>query len=291
MNNKTPDNGFAKQLKDKILNGEIALDELDVTQLNELIDWELTLICLEQGDTEFIDKCAAVINEKSGDGEYADAFDNALEKARKRVKITDAIVKNENRRKAPGLKRILILTATFITVIAMGLVLFSADYGMDEDKYLLMVAKGGPGTVINVGNYTFYCPAFIVKYNSIDDYLENEDYDIFYPTAFPNGHQLSYIKISPDDKDHINITFYSTNRNPYSGYRVFILKDAPGGDLSYDRVKYEKHGIAFYFDTDNDRYRGHVMAYALNGTDYYYISASTYDELIYIIDNLRSTKE
>lgn len=292
MSNKIPDSGFAKQLKDKILNGETALEELDIVQLNELIDQELMLICLEQGDTEFIDKCAAVINAKSDEGGCGDAFKNAIEKARQRVIVTDAIVRNENKRIFPGIKRVLILAATFITVVAMGLVLSSADYGIDIDKYLLEVVDGGPGTAINVGNYTFYCPDFVVKYNSIDEFLENEDYDLFYPTAFPNDHQLRDVEISSSYRNTLFITFRSTDRNPYSGYSVFIEKNTPGsGDLAHDRVKYEKHGINFYFETYDDRYRGCVMAFALDGNDYYCITAKTYDELKYIIDNLRSTKE
>lgn len=292
MNNKMPDSSFAKQLKDKILSGETTLEELDTMQLNELIDQELMLICLERGDAEFIDKCADVISRKSGEVTYDDAFDSAIEKARQSVIVTDATVKNENRKIVPNIKRIFILAATFITIVAMGLVLSSADYGMDIDKYLLEVVKGGPGTTINVGNYTFYCPDFVVKYNSIDEFLKNEDYDLFYPTAFPNDHQLREVEISSSYRDTLYITFSSTDRNPYSGYSVFIEKNTPGGgNLAHDRVKYEKHGINFYFETYDDRYRGCVMAFALDGNDYYCINAKTYDELKYIIDNLRSTKE
>lgn len=290
MNNKMPDSGFAKQIKDKILNGEIKLDELDIAQLNELIDTELMLICHGQGDTELIDKCAEVINQKSGEDDCDDAFDSAIEKARQRVVVTDTIT--ESKRILPGIKRIFILAATFITIVAMGLVLSSADYGMDIDKYLLEAVKGGPGTVINVGNYTFYCPELVKKYSSIDEFLENEGHELFYPTAFPNGHQLREVEISSSHRDTLCISFYSTDRDPNSGYCVLIEKNVPRvGDLAYDRVKYEKHGMNFYFETYDDRYRGCVMAFAFDGNDYYCITAKTYDELIYIIDNLRSTKE
>lgn len=283
---RIPADCSAAELKNIVLNGDIPLEELCSADLNRLIDNELMLICLECSDTEFIDKCAAVLNSREDDSGYREAFERGIENGRALVKINEDAAK-PLRKKAPSIKRILILAATMITLAAMALTLSSADYGIDIDEYLLEVVKSGPGTRIIVENMEFYCPKWSKKYKSYDELFGNEDLDILYPTTFPGGYKVDWILMMDSGRDSIDISVITTEHDPHHCFSVEI--DTPNElEITVCDKTYEKHGMTFYFFYEKNDVS---FAVAQKGSHYYCISSYSFEDIIYIIDNLRSSKE
>ncbi|MBQ2846711.1 MAG: hypothetical protein IJE74_00445 [Clostridia bacterium] len=187
-------------------------------------------------------------------------------------------------------KRILkkLLWAAIISVLIFVMAI-SATHGQDDalehfkqwGKTVFSMFSGeriesGNKTIIKNGNYS-------VRYDTVDELFENEDLDILYPAALPNGEEfmcISYL-IETNGKSVTysrNNPLYSIVVENFSTVSMYI-------DIETSSTETINNINCHYIqisDVDNYFY----CAFEHNGFTYRF-GAFTYEEMVFIINNLK----
>ena len=97
---KELDNMTGQEIKEMIANQKIKVEDLDIEKLNLLFEYESTVICNSEGDSELLLRCADLLAEKEGFAEEHDQkFQEMLQAAMHNVPVT------ARRRKRYGKKK------------------------------------------------------------------------------------------------------------------------------------------------------------------------------------------
>lgn len=188
-------------------------------------------------------------------------------------------------------KRILkkLLWAAIISVLIFVMAI-SATHGQDDalehfkqwGKTVFSMFSGeriesGNKTIIKNGNYS-------VRYDTVDELFENEDLDILYPAALPDGYEITNISYLQESK----------------GTRILFSTTNPSYSIAIDNY----NDINMYVDTQNSSFEtiGNIRCYFIHikndVADYfqcafahngyiYSLGASTHEEMVFIINNLK----
>jgi len=115
-------------------------------------------------------------------------------------------------------------------------------------------------------------------YNSLEDMIESENLNIFYPESLPNGYDFTNFEIT-DKGNYLQLRLYADE--PYISFRVQI-----GVTPEIDSYEYETNGIKYNIGALED---GLYQAQWSDGKDYYMIVVGDKAVLSEIIKNLKES--
>ncbi len=275
------DNLDGREIKKMLDNNQIVLEELDVTSLTKIFDHETDLLTLGCGDMELINRCAELIDAKSGESALDDdAFAEITNRIfAQNVVITDCTKDNAKAKRAPRIKRRLraaVIVAAILAAVLAGSTVVATTFGFSIHECLSEAVRSKDAT-INKGNVTIYTFDDVKKYHSIEEMLESEQPHILYPSRFPEGAEFKQVSLTKSLRGEDNIRFFTENINV--NIDITLNSDPPEIDADY---MYVHNNVEFAISLNHGVYSG-VASY--NG-DAYYIYALSRESLILMIENL-----
>jgi len=263
-----------KEIKAIIEKNEITLNELDNDTLTQLMNYEIDMICIGEGDMDFISLCADILNERENPILSKEEFSDIIEKTRNENVIIKPNEKNITLHKA--LKRtLIIIAATFI--ILSSTIGIAYAFNFDILRCISDIVRQPEGSKNTTNGYTFYHNEETQKYDSIEIMMENEDFDIMYPTKWPDGIEVECVLIGKEVNGNDTISIATNDPN----VNICIEFSDTFYPSSMDEFV-ERNGIRFYFED-----RGVHFGIAFHKNKRYYISAKTREDLLLIIENLK----
>ena len=276
------ENLTAQEIKVLIENEIVNLQELDDSALEKLLDFEIEMLCHGSGDMDLMRQCSDILDSRSNSDKLnADEISEIIDKTKsEHITIVSAdnnrLTVSPRRKPRYVLKRIAIIAAAILIMLTSTVAIASA-FGVDALKYLKNIIGKPDGTTVNIDEFTFYNADIQKKYDSVQKMIEEENLDIMYPALLPEGYDIESITLEIVENGR-NAVLIATN-DAYVG--ITIELDASEFDPDYDEI-YEHNGIVY-----NIRKFESYWANCYYKNNSYYITANTYEELIFIIDNMK----
>lgn len=276
MDNKELENLTLRELRAMLAAGDITLQDLDTDTVEKLMDSEIDLLCIDEGDTDFISECSEVITERKPDiMSHEDFMSTIHDTFEKHVTIIP---------KRLGLKKALIIAAAVATLIIGGTVVASA-LGFNLFDYIGKTVMSHDGAKFDEGDYTFFNPGEVRKYATIEEAVEKEKLNIMYPASFPEGIKVKSVDVRASHRGDKWICIITSDDSVQISIETGVvfadgIVETEGlymyGDVGYNihRPTEYNHGAIAY--TDNCQY---------------VIQANEYEDLIYIIENMEEHKQ
>ncbi len=278
VNKNILDNLTGQEIKEMINAEKIELEKLDASALRKLMDYEIDMICLGNGDEELVSQCALLLNELDSPEMTREELINIIDKTEEQY-VT--IVPQETvRHKVPQKRGINKRTALIAAVLAVSIIasaLVSCGVIFDFFEYLAEIARAPVGTQITVDGITFYNNGESRKYSSIEEVMEQENLDIMYPTKWPKGVELESVRIVQGTLGNNTILFCTNDTN--INMEIELNSTVPNCE-SETIYKYKE--ITFYIEE-----RTVPTATGFYNGNTYYISAKTKEDLIVIIESMK----
>ncbi len=276
MENKL-DNISIQEIKELIANNEITLCQLDNDVIERIMNHEVNMICLGEGDMELIDKCAQILCAQDDIIAHED-FVNIVDKCFEEhvTIISDKDITKSTPKARIIFKRIAIIAAIIMILVTSTIGIASA-FGIDIMEYLTKVSKSPAGTRIDVEGFTFYHNGTPKEYSTIEEMLEKEELNIMYPTKWPDDIKLVSVNSRVDFNGLYTIDFRTTK--PDIIISVILNSEIDHADPE-DTYTYD--GIVYVLGFNEVHYA--TCNYKNNN---YYISAYTRDDLIMMIENMK----
>lgn len=277
-NNTKLDNLTCQEIKEMIYDNRIQLVSLETSILQRLMDHEINLLCEGHGDEELIEKCAGIICERNIPMMSHDKF----------ISIIDTLQKENTEQptrvvsvKRFSLRRALLIAAMISTIVVCGTMVASA-FGFNLLEYIVEIAGQPDGTEIEADGLTFYKGGQTKKYTTLKEAVEKENLNIMYPEAFPNGIGVETIMVADSDIGDKNIQILTKDKE------IIIVVDtkvAPK-DNAYDDGEIYKIGNIVYKLFENGTENKYNAYCNFNNCDYI-IATKNYEDLIFMIDNMK----
>ncbi len=274
MKEKSLDKLAYQEIKEIIERNEITLNEIDNDTLTKLMNYEIDMICLGEGDMDFISRCANILNNRENPILSKEEFTDIIEKTRNENVIIKTNEKNITLRKA--LKRtLIIIAATFIILASTVGVAYAFNF--DILRCISDIVRQPEGSKNTIDGYTFYHNEEIKRYDSIEEMMENEDFDIMCPTKWPDGIEVEWVLIGKEINGNDVIGIVTNDPD------VNICIEFSDTFFSSSMDEFVEHnGVRYYIQE-----RGVHFGIAFYKNKRYYISAKTREDLLLIIENLK----
>ncbi len=273
MDNKELGNLTLREIRAMLATGDIVLQDLDTATVEKLMDREIDLLCIDEGDTGFISECADILSERETDIMSHEDFMEVVNKTLAEHTMSA--------RKRFSLKRALIIAATVATLLVGGTMVASA-LGFDLWGYISETVRQPNGTEKESNGFTIYNGGQTKKYTTLKVAVEKENLNIMYPEALPDGVSIEKIQIADStigDKKILILTkndaiIITVDTNVAPADNDFVGDDIhQSGVITYklfEGTPENKYGA--YFNVDNCSY---------------IIQAKEYNDLIFVIDNMK----
>ncbi len=248
----------------------------------------------DEMDIDLINECVDFLMELEG---REDLSKEQIESARNKVfNSAESNIVNINRKKKRSLKALLIaacvvlfvLVTTLLSTVAfdwngasilneLGNKVFDMFSGEKTELHGITVIQNGENTV----------------YNSIEDFLEEKQMNVLYPTELPSGFNLKEIDIYDEPGLENPEKMYETVRYVTNSYEVSIEvtnnPDFKKAIIENENLSIEKiNGFTCY--TDNSTELLFAQSYIIIGDLTYTVTAQTKDDVLLIINNLEEYK-
>lgn len=275
-----------QELKEMIDDEIIALEDLDNTALEKIIDFETDMLCFGTGDMTTIRRCSELLNKRNdSDVLNKDKIISIIDRVkREHVIIVDEEKTQESKAKVIRGKHIILrrigLVAAIMAVLMSVTVLVAAAFGVNIFEYISKIVRQDEGSQINVEQFTFHNGGEIKYYSSIEEMENSENLNIMYPAKLPENVIVEKITMHVTSRGNDEICIITNDGKT----KIIIEKNAKNQDMweKHD-LFYEVNGVKYYILQRNGIYR----ATCYHNGDYYSIQANNYDELILIIDNFK----
>lgn len=273
MDKKELENYTVREIKAMLASGEITLQDLDTATLGKVMDHETDMLCFGEGDVDFISECADILSERETDIMSHEDFMAVVSKTL--AEHTMPV------RKRFSLKRALIIAATVATLLVGGTMVASA-FGFDLWGYISETVRRPNGTETVENGITLYNAGETKTYATLKEALEQEDLNIMYPKALPKDAEVESIYVADSSIGEINILILTKNND------VIITVDtnvAPAdNDFIGDDIRQSGEITYKLFDgTPKNKYGAY---FNVNNCSYI-IQAKEYEDLIFVIDNMK----
>ena len=259
------------EIKKLILEEKLSLDELDTAALQKLFDYETDMLCTDEGDIDTLNACAARLDELQGPLISKEEFFNIINKT------------------APASKRVrrlrfkkVWLVAAMIAILAVTITVTATAVDFNPFNYFKEVIGMGAGGTLNKGNITLEFQDVQKEYDTVEEALQSNDIDIWYPTVLPEGITLKAIEfVSTASSEEIiqfvtstpYVSVYAerkTDSHPFHSYKEeFVIEDCTFYIFDDTVSPPEYYAVCFY------------------GDYYYCICANSYEDIILILSNLK----
>ncbi|MBO7737359.1 MAG: hypothetical protein J6S77_01495 [Clostridia bacterium] len=261
------------EIKKLILEEKLSLDELDTAALQKLFDYETDMLCTDEGDIDTLNACAARLDELQGPLISKEEFFNIINKT------------------APASKRVrrlrfkkVLLVAAMIAILAVTITVTATAVDFNPFNYFKEVIGMGAGGTLNKGNITLEFQDVQKEYDTVEEALQSNDIDIWYPTVLPEGVSLKNIEfVSTASSEEIirfvtstpYVSVYAerkTDSHPFHSYKEeFVIEDCTFYIFDDTVTPPEYYAVCFY------------------GDYYYCITANSYEDIILILSNLKKS--
>ncbi len=267
-----------REIKEMIDGNKIALEQLDASTLRKLMDRETDMLCIGKGDVELICRCSDLLDKTDPIPMTDDEFMNIIEKSKKEhIVIADENAKSHNVPKKRFIFKRVALTAAVILILMTSSFAVAGAFGFDICKYISEVVREAVGTESNADGFTFYNNGETKKYSSIEEMTESENLNILYPTKLPDGVNIKKIQAIQLQNNNKLLQIFTNDVNVNISIE---LEGKPLTSSSDDIIEHQ--GTKFYLE-----YEEIYSASCFHKNNKYYISATTKDDLILIIENLK----
>ncbi len=280
MDNKKLKSLTLCEIRAKLAQGEIALQDLDTATIEKLLDRETALLCVDEGDTDFINECAKLLCETKQEimpherfvGVIHDTFEKHVSPPKKRL----------------GIKKMLIIAAVISTLIVGGTVVVSS---LDNGLYGIInkTARQPDGTTFAEGDFTFYSAGICRQYKTLEEAVEKERVNIMCPTSLPEGVVIKEVHAHKGYRCDKSMTILTQNEKVCILVDVGLKHSNPYG--KNNEIYTSKNGID-YVIRDNVTALGYkYSAYATVDNCGYVIQVKEYEDMIYIIEHMEHKNE
>lgn len=276
MDKKELENLTLGEIRAMLAAGDLALQDLDTATLEKLVDSETDMLCLGEGDVDFISECAEILSERQTDIMSHEDFMAIVNKTLEKHTVPA--------RKRFGMKRALIIAAAVATLIIGGTVVASA-LGFNLFDYIGKMAMSSDGTKYNEGDYTFFNQGEAREYATIKEAVEKESLNIMYPASFPEGITVKDVKVRDSYRggNRLDVIAEDNSVSIHIETGVVLVEGA------YETEDLYVHNGVGYKLHKPTSYEYGAIAYIDNCQ--YVIQANEYEDLIYIIENMEEYKK
>lgn len=281
VNKNILDNLTGQEIKEMISENKIELEKLDASSLWKLMDYEADLVCLGNGDEELVSQCAFLLNKLEPPQMIRTDFINIIEKTKEQYVtiVPEKNIRHELPKKRVIFKRVALIAAVVAVIMATTVVIASA-FGFDVFGYLSEIAHKEDGEKIDIEGFTFYNSVESKYYSSLEEILAEYKWDIMYPRKFPENVNIKEVSINVTPRGNDEIRIYTS----CTEICIFIEQNVSNEIAWAEHDSFcEVNGVKYYIFQRDGRY----IANAYYMGDYYYIQANNYDDLIFIINNLK----
>ena len=282
------ENLTAKEIKDMISADKTSIEELNASALRKLMNYEIDLLCVGDGDLDLICKCSDLLTNLETSPISNEEFMGIIEKTQKKyVTISKDKVYRKTTKNHSILKRVVIIAAA-VLIITTTTVGVASAFGIDILEELYKISLLEDGAKKDIDGFTFYHGSEAKYYSSIEEVVKEKKWNILYPTKFPENVNVERVLLdkSPMTNEHIHII---TNNKSIS---LSVEKNVPQNNWNENELEendliYETNGIKCLIFP----YDGIYNASFYYKGDYYSIQADSYENLILLIDNLNVITE
>lgn len=274
-----------REIKAMLASEQIVLQDLDTVTLEKLMDYETDMLCFGKGDVDLISECADILCQREKDIMSHDEFTAVVDKSL----AENVTIATKNRKvKKFSLKRALIIAATVATLL-IGSTFVASAFDFDLWDYICDFVRLPNGTIKEANGLTFYNAGTPRIYSTIQEAIEKENLDIMYPASMPDGVEIESVEISNSDigDKYIDIIIKNTDMC------ICIITELPPTDNNFyddddgDEL-YEAGGVTYkLFERDIEYTENTYWAYCNVDNCAYSISARKYEDLIFVINNMK----
>lgn len=279
------DNLTGREIEELIVNKQVIVEELDVFALEKLLDFETDLLFFGEGNMELIEDCSKRLELLRGD---------SLKSRKSTVEIIEANekanIETVAEPKTKGRKRIKLRVLVAAATLAATTVCFftaSADLKFDPYVAALEMANEPTGTLKDFaeletgGNAVTIEVVETSRYSSFEEAKAKEGIGgvFLYPSAFPDGVELRGINFVNGGTQKGTAYFYTTSSSVSFGFKAY---EGEIPESVKQRDYYTVNGNKFYLFPERGAY-----ANAFIDGYRYSVMARDYEELVFILDNLK----
>lgn len=269
------------------LNMNKATKEQKIQWLCQMIDNE-TDKPEDEMDFALIDECSAYLRELSD--KAAEATKEQKQRILQQIKAhhnqTANHVAKVLRPKWRKMGRIVAIAATIAAILVSTLTVLAKVNGYSSaweyvKENLQRIAGMDAGDKMNEGNITLTKHDGVVTYNSIEELLQEEGYDIMYPSELPEGVRITKISQQIIIENDVLYSIHFTNIE----LSMVVSNKTTVSDV--DLQKYESFKTAnmtFYLKKFSN---GVYQAIGNDGKYEYMISFNDYDSLMIILNGIK----
>lgn len=282
MTNENLDNMNGQEIKELIETETITIDKLNAAALKKLMDYETDMLCFGNGNVELISQCSDLLDSVRENGISDETVACALNKAKADYNA-ETIAANacgsSPKRKRRSLRRLVMVAAAISLVLAASAVIPTA-FGHSNRSHLYEFIEQGEGAIAHEGSETFYYKGRGKEYGSIEELIRAENLNIMYPSAMPEGVDITQICFFDNsivgEKD---IEILTSNKK----ITVVISTDVP--EHSQD---YGDHEIIYNGDMKFCVFYEHgYFAYCYYNGNTYGLHADSYENIVFIINSFK----
>ena len=276
----TLDNFTGQEIKEMINAQEITIDELNTSALQKLMDYEIDLLAVDEGDVELVCKCSDLLSELDPCPITTEHIMNIVRRNEEEyLTIVDDTSYDDVPKRRFIFKRIAVVAAAILLIMTTAVGVASA-FGVNIIEEINKIIRQEDGARTDIDGFTFYNGVEAKYYSSIEEIIEEKNWDIMYPTMFPENIKIDKIRLDKGSRDNDTIRIFTNSES----IRILIEKNAPKENIWEEHDSfYEVNGLKYHIFQENDVY----FASCFYKANYYSIQANNYDDLILIIDNLK----
>lgn len=276
----TLDNFTGQEIKEMINAQKITIDELNTSALRKLMDYEIDLLAVDEGDMDLVCQCSDMLTKLDPCPITTETFMNIIKRNEEEyITIIDDTPCEDVPKRRFVFKRIAVVAAAILLIMTTAVGVASA-FGVNIIEEINKIIRQDEGARTDIGVFTFHNGGESKYYSSIEEVIEEKNWDIMYPTKFPTNIYIAKVMLdtSVNGNDKIRILTNDDNviiRIEFDSYNEDAM------DEQY--IIHESNGITYYiYERNNIHY-----AFCFRKYDYYSIQANNYDDLILIIDNFK----
>jgi cell division protein FtsL len=269
---KELNNMTGQELKEMITNQKIKLEDLDIEKLNRLFEYESTVICNNEGDSELLLRCADLLAEKEGFAEEHDKqFQEMLQAAMHNVPVT------ARRRKRYGFKKALLIAAA-VALLVGSLSVVAVAFGCDIFAYFREIITRPAGATMEKEAVTLTHNGEAKEYSSMEELVRTERLEILYPAVLPESISVTEVRLLTEADGKETVEIQTTDEQT----RIYVhLEMNNAGEPRDDSERLVVNGEEFYVRAET------CSAVSYISGNFYSIQASNYEDLMKILNNLK----
>ena len=243
-------------------------DKSMIAELERVIRDE-EAIPLSERDTDLIDECVREIAELKG--VKAEFSDEEL------AGITDKLIGAE--KQGQKRKRFIRLAAGIAAAIMIIGGITACSINPALINWIAEIVRMPFGSSVEQDKVTYYCHGESTEYDSIEQLLELNEWDIYYPTIFPNSIKLTQIELLTEDT--LSTIVFEFNSNNFS----YFVQLAHSTNMKKDKVVSSVEANGLHFDICGED--GFFISYSNFEGNSYVIRAESLDDIILVIGGLK----